>query len=547
MSDEPTELLTSPIERRSVNRFFVIGGPLGLAIAIIVSLWISHLRVTHTVSVQMEPQWQPGESLALRVQVTPETPTVPDEVSVKAEVEQGGQRHALSGLVEVAPGLSQGTVTVPSLTPGPATLHLRIEAPPLDPRDERIEIDVTEGRTPVAAEHMVSSSLSQYGDDSDLQPDKHKIDIRPRGRVLAGFDNELWLRVTDDKGAPWSGHASIALVDGQLGDHRGSAETPKVLWAGQTDAAGLASIHGVLGSEILRLRVELRAQPDAAEPLASRMIRLLSFAGAVNLRIDPLVTTESGQLEVLAAGLRAKRPVFVDVHGPDGAWIETFNPPIHGREPAKPWTPPASMSGLLQFEAYHYTNEPGESTAVARLWVLPSTGDLKPLIERQRDKLSVSRPDRTWDEARERGYLDALGRASLPTSAESSARTWLTSTLPIEVHGPPTLLRTRERDMGAMLDYKKAWAQGMRIFLLGGGGLFLVAMTILMIRSHRRDAEATLRELQQTTAGEEREAMEAMVHQSRRAALLHGLLMVVMMAGGVASAVLLLESFVWDF
>ena len=547
MSDEPIELLTSLIERRSVNRFFVIGGPLGLAIAIIVSLWISHLRVTHTVSVQMEPQWRPGESLALRVQVTPETPTVPDEVRVQAEVEQAGQLHALPGLVEVAPGLSQGTLTVPSLTPGPATLHLHIEAPPLDPRDERIEIEVTEQRTPVAAQHMVSSSLSQYGDDSDDQPEKFGIDVRPRGRVLAGFDNELWLRVTDAKGKPWSGAASIALVDGQLGDARGNADEPKVLWKGQTDAAGLASIHGVLGSEVLRLRVELRATPDAAAPLASRMVRLLSFAGAVNLRVDPLVVASEQELEVLAAGLRAKRPVFVDVHGPDGAWIETFNPPIHGREPAKPWTPPASLSGLLQLEAYHYTNEPGESTAVARLWVLPKSTDLKPLIERQRAKLSIPRADRTWDEARERGYLDALEQASLPTSAQSRARTWLASTLPIEVHGPPTLMRTRERDLGAMLDYKKAWAQGMRIFLLGGGGLFLVAMTVLMIRSHRRDAEATLRELQQTTEGEEHEAMEAMVEQSRRAALLHGLLMVVMMAGGVASAVLLLESFVWEF
>ena len=69
MSDDEIELLTSPIERRAVSRLFVIGGPLGLAIAIIVSLWVSHLRISDSVIVQTEPQWIPGESLALRFYV----------------------------------------------------------------------------------------------------------------------------------------------------------------------------------------------------------------------------------------------------------------------------------------------------------------------------------------------------------------------------------------------------------------------------------------------------------------------------------------------
>lgn len=559
MSDEEIELLTSPIERRSVSRLFVLGGPLGLAIAIMLSLWVSGWHVTHTVTVQTEPQWVPGEQLAIRVQVMPEGIDPPSSISASLTLEQGGRAHSLAALTEAGPGLLQGGVEVPSLTPGTATLVVHVEAPPWEPRDERIELEVVETRTPVEARHVVSSSMSQYADDSDPQPESHAFDVRARGRVLAGFDNELWLRITDAKGTPWSGPAAIRLVDGELGDARGNPDDPPVLWEGRTDAAGLASIHGALSSEVLRLEVEARSEVGSevgsedqpAKVLAKRRIRLVSFAGAVDLRIDPVTAAPGQEVEVLAAGLSAKRPVFVDVYGPDGAWVETFAPPVQGREPARSWTPPAGREGMLQLEAYHFTNEPGESTAVARLLVDPrppiDLGLLEPLVARQRATLSRPRLDRTWDETRERGYLDAISRRSLPPEAMASARAWLTGTLPIEVHGPPTVLRSRERDLAAMLETKQAWAMGMRIFLLGGGGLFLVAMTILMIRSHSRDAEATLRELKTLNQGVERELLEAHVEQARRSAMLRGLLMIVMMAGGVACAVVLLESFVWDF
>ncbi|MCA9654549.1 MAG: hypothetical protein H6712_34905 [Myxococcales bacterium] len=550
MSDDEIELLTSPIERRAVSRLFVIGGPLGLAIAIIVSLWVSHLRISDSVIVQTEPQWIPGESLALRVQLTPEGPDPAPQAVVTLEVEQGGERHPLPALADVGGGLLQGGVVVPSLTPGPATLCLHVEASPLPPRDERIELEIVGQRAPIEARHVVSTSMSQYADDSDPQPETHAIDLRPRGRVLAGFDNELWLRVTDAKGRPWSGPAAVRLVDGELGDARGDAEAPPLVWEGRTDEAGLASFHGVLSSEVLRLRVELRDEVDAAKVVAQRQLRLVSFAGAVHLRVDPELSSPGEAVEVLAAGLSAKRPVFVDVYDANGAWTETFQPPVQGREPPRPWTPPAGREGLLQLEAYHFTNEPGESTAVARLLVdprPPAEGAwLRALVERQRATLSLPRNDRSWDEARERVYLDTLAARSLGPEAQRSARAWLVGTLPIEVHGPPTVLRTRERDLAAVLDTKQRWAMGMRIFLLVGGGLFLVAMTILMVRSHARDAEATLRELQKLNEGAEREQLEAHVHQARRAALLRGLLMIVMMAGGLACAVLLLESFVWD-
>jgi hypothetical protein len=553
--NEEIELLTSPIERRSVGRLFVIGGPIGLAVAIVLSLWVSQLRVSNSVIVQAEPQWVPGETLALRVQVTPEVAQVPGPVRVEVAVEQGGQRHALASPSAVeAGGLAQGQVQVPALTPGPATLHLRVEAAPFSPRREAIAIEVVSARSPVAARHVTSTSLSQYADDTDPQPDALKIDVRPFGRLTAGFDNALLVRVTDPKGTPWSGPAAVRLLDGELGDHRGRRQDPPLVWEGRTNAAGLATLHGALSSDVLRLLVQLRAEGEPADPtkavLHERKVQLTSFAGAVHLTAEPVVAAPGQALEVLAAGLGAKRPVFVDAYGPDGAWIDTFDPPVLGREPPRAWTVPPGMTGLVQLEGYHFTNTPGESTAVARVLVgdapSGSAASRRAILERQRARLSLRRSDRTWDEARERGYLDALEQAALPPAALDMVERWGIGTLPVEVFGPPTLLRTRERDEAALLDHKRAWILGLRIFVFGGGALYLAAMGWLMLRGQARDARATLAELQSLAEGEERQALEHGVRQSRRASMARGLLVLTVMAVGLVIAVLALEVLVWE-
>jgi hypothetical protein len=551
--EEHIELLGSPIERRLVSRLFVIGGPLGLAVAIVLSLWVSQKRVTHAVVVQAEPQWVPGETLALRVQVTPEVAQTPGLTRVEVAVEQGGQRHALASPTPVEPGgMAQGRVEVPPLTPGPATLHVHIEAAPFPPRDETAAIEIVSARAPVAARHVVSTSMSQHADDSDPQPTALKIDVRPFGRVTAGFDNTLMVRITDANGGPWSGPVVVRLLDGELGEHRGRPQDqdPPVVWEGRTNAAGLATFSGALSSDVLRLLVQLRAEGDAGLVLHTRKIQLTSFAGAVQVLAEPIVVAPGGAFEVLAAGLGAKRPVFVDVYGPDGAWLDTFDPPVLGLEPARAWSVPPGLQGLVQLEGYHFTNAPGESTAVARVLVVDPAADataaLGAGIERQRARLSIARSDRTWDEARERGYLGALERGPLPAAALASAERWLLGTLPIEVHGPPTLLRTRERDEQALLEHKRAWILGLRIFVFGGGALYLLAMAWVMLRSHARDASATLAELRTLAEGPERESLEHAVRQGRRASMARGSLVMVLMAIGMVIAVLALETLVWE-
>jgi len=550
---EEIELLGSPIERRLVGRLFVIGGPVGLAVAIMLSLWVSQMHVTHSLIVQAEPQWVPGEMLALRVQVSSEGSQQPGPAQVEVAVEQGEQRHALTSPSPVDPGgMAQGRVQVPSLTPGPATLHVHVEAPPFPPHDEAIAIEVVSAREPVAARHMVSSSLSQHADDSGAQPEALKLDVRPFGRLIAGFDNELLVRITDASGNPWSGPAAVRLWDGELGNLRGRSQDgdAPLVWEGRTDAAGLAVLHGALSSDVLRLVVQVRAEGDPTKVLHERRIQLTSFAGAVLVTAEPIVAAPGGALEVLAGGLGAKRSVFVDVYGPDGAWIDTFDPPVQGREPARAWTVPEGVVGLVQLEGYHFTNAPGESTAVARVLVTDGsqegTASLRAGIELQRARLSLPRADRTWDTARERGYLDALERRALPPDALAAAERWVLGTLPVEVHGPPTLLLTREREEQQLLAYKRAWIMGLRIFVFGGGALYMIAMTVLMLRTQARDASATLAELQSLTQGSERESLEQGVRQAQRATMARGMVVVLAMAAGLVVAVLALEILVWE-
>jgi hypothetical protein len=187
---------------------------------------------------------------------------------------------------------------------------------------------------------------------------------------------------------------------------------------------------------------------------------------------------------------------------------------------------------------------------VARaLAVDPSAGPnaaLRAGLERQRARLSVSRSDRTWEEAREQGYLSALEQGPLPAAVLPTAERWVNGTLPIEVHGPPTLLRTRERDEAALQGHKRAWIMGLRVFVFGGGALYMIAMTWLMLRTQSRDASATLAELRSLSEGREREALEQGVHQARRATMARGMVVLFVMAAGLVIAVLALEALVWE-
>jgi len=548
--DAEHNLLSSPIERSVVNRAFVIGGPLALLVTIIVSLWVSWSHVRFFTVVQADQTWVPGQTRAVRVQVGSDRGYEPGEVDVTLTLEHAGTSTELGTLLAVGPGVAQGTVMVPAELPaGAATVRVHVPVEP-EPIDEVLAIELSTTPATRTPTHVVSSSLSQYADDTDPQPDNVKIDIRAHGRVQTGFDNAFFLRVTDASGRPWSGPVELLLLNGELAQRVGTSEAPVTLVRGTTDRLGLLRWNGELVSETVRLEARVMSTTVAGEVVAKRVVKLVSFAGVVTVAVDPEVADAGAEIELAALGLSGKRLIYVDVHDERGAWIETL-PPIAGRSLPRPWTlPEHPATGVMQLEAYDQPNAPGESAAVARLQVAQRGNEavsLRPLVDAQKEALSLPRVDKSFDETRERAWLDDVGALDLSSSEIVRLRGWLLGTLPVSVYGPPAAMSTRQRDLDAMAEFKRRWTIALRWVLLGGGGLFLLAMTLMMFRALERGAAQTRAELREIADEEDGDLVLAHVDRARRGAMLRGLGLIAVMAGALILAVLMLETMVWEF
>ena len=387
----------------------VIGAPAGLLFAILASLMISGWRVQHSAIVQVDTQWRPGEQLALRVHVQDgEGAGMPDAV-VQATLRRGEQAVALAEARDVTGGGStQATLRVPDWDAGPAELELDIRGGGQQFR-EVVPLTIDRARAARRGTVTISTSVKNWSDDTEPQPERLRIALRPLGRIAAGFDNALMVRVTDAEGVPQVGPIEVLLLDGEFGRKPDGADAgagPRVVARGTTDAQGLLRFDGPLNTDVVRFEVRVLAPPivvspppegcskceeaRAAEakaakagkrgkpgktdgatstgtaagtvapgtataagtvapgtvapgtvveppPLGSRKFRLVSFAGAVRVSAEPLALRAGTTLQINARALRAKKPVFVDLHGPDGAWVDTLAP-VTGRYSAWRWS-----------------------------------------------------------------------------------------------------------------------------------------------------------------------------------------------------------------
>jgi hypothetical protein len=595
----------------------VICAPLGLALAIFASFMIAGWHVTHSAMVQVETRWRPDETLALRVHVhDAENAGIPG-ASVRVGLRRGEQSLALGELRDVSgSGATQGTVHAPAWPPGPAELVLEIRGGAHEFR-EVVPIELVAAREAKRGELTISTSVKNWTDDTEPQPEHLRIALRPLGRLAAGFENTLLVRVTDLEGRPHVGPVEVHLLDGEFAAARGTRDAPVRIVRDSTDASGLLRFDGQLSTDVLRLEVRVpvpapvpaamsdapvaapcgkcgagdtavgratraaqaeaieraKAVPataagaggtatepgavpatepgavPATEPapawLGTRKFRLVSFAGAVRVTAEPLAVAPGGTLEIKARGLRAKRAVFVDVHGPDGAWIDTLEP-VLGPEPPRGWSVGALSPGFLQIEAYQFTTSPGESTALARVQITAGAPDtdaaLTPLFVQQRALLELGRVEKGFDRELERKYLDALERAEVAPVDVPLARAWLMGTLPVEVLGPPVALTTLARDHAELRARKQRWVTGLRWFILGGGGVFLLLTLLLIVLSHRQAAGRLTREIhgKDATATIAREIREA-----QRAVLLRAVAMMVTMGLGLVLTVIVLDKLLW--
>ncbi|MCA9699750.1 MAG: hypothetical protein KC431_19650, partial [Myxococcales bacterium] len=412
-----------------------------------------------------------------------------DGIVVTAALDDaGGRRHELGSLAAVGEGLNQGVIQVPSdAPPGPATLTLHFEPPAataVEPFDESLSVELVERRGERGGKQVVAQSILQWADDTDPHPADFRIDLRPDGRLLAGFHNRLFVRVTDPAGKPWAPkhvapEIQVLLISGEFAGELGSLDDPPVLYQGPVDRLGLASVAGELRSDVVRFEIRLRedvappapdpegkppeakppegesppsenppsenpdaqppegrdaeAAPPAQDPKSSkpalfggpkRRLRFVSHAGTVRIQTSTDLVSPGDPLTITVEALSTRRSVFVDVHGPDGAWLDTFTPPLRVPQD-RVWTVPSfspsadsgSAEGrdFLQFEAYQSVLRPEDSSALARVQLRPEgagadarKATLAPLIERQRKQLSLPRIDRQFEIGRERTYLSQV-------------------------------------------------------------------------------------------------------------------------------------------
>ncbi|MCA9714205.1 MAG: hypothetical protein KC468_05920, partial [Myxococcales bacterium] len=600
----------------------VLLAPLGIAVAIMLSLLVKGWAVSHSVIVQVEPAWIAGEPLGVRVHYVDgaRAGIEGSEVSLRLLDAAGEGVAELGTLREGAePGLIQGRFTAPAGSSGAGALELELRAPGRASVRERVDVTVDADRSARAGEHTISTSQLNWGDDTEPQPEAARLNVRPFGRLLAGFDNTLLVRALDADGRPHAGALEVALTDGEFMGQVGSSDEPPILFHGRADALGLVTLTGPFTSEILGLDLRLfpaedSAKDDASEetaeteaekkaekksekkaekiaekaektekaekiekaeksdganaettpgapsepaeagattpkPLASRHVRMVSFSGAVRAYAEPLAVRAGETISLGARPLRARRPVFVDLHGADGVWLDTLDPPLVGREPPRDWSTAGVAPGLLQLEAYHYFNKPGESAAVALFQV--TEGDpaepssLAPLLERQRARLDVARVEKDFDKELEQRYLKHLEGAAKSPEEVATARRWLTGTLPVHVFNPPAAMSTRTREEEALRITKRRWNLGLYWFLVLGGGGFLVLTTLLIMRSHGRMARATARALLGDSITDAEEL--AAIRQAQRAVLVRGGALIASMALGLVLAIVVLNKLVWEF
>lgn len=565
-----------------IHRVLMVLGPLGLAVAIVASLWSMSRHVERSVNVQVETQWIPGEQLALRTQlVGPDLAplTIPKAGSVSLRyLDTQGQAHELGELVAIGAGLSQGSLTAPALPPQSGQLELHYDLGPghkVEPFTETLAIELVDTRAADSGRQVVSEHMLQWADDTDEQPEGVRIDLRPAGRLLAGFDNRLFLRVTDPAGKPWKHEGAapkvqVRLISGEFGDRVGKLGDAPLLFEGTLDALGLADFPGQLSSDVVRFEVRL---PNEAK----RTLRFVSHAGTVRIQASTDFAHPGDTVKIAVEAISARKPVFVDLHSPDGAWVETVTPPLRVPQ-EREWVVPAALADTIaasqakrdaatlapfaQFEAYQSTLRPEDSSAFARIQIAPTgtprEAALPPLIERQRQQLSLPRVDKNFEIGRERAYLSEieaqLAAKTLDPAEIDRARAFLIGSLEAVVHGPPQSLNTRAREDAAMARFKQRWTLAIRWLMLGGGGLYIFVMSVLVWRNQRAFERRTTEALTLVEGSSERlDDEEMMADQSlaivgsRRQMLGRGIFTIALMVATLVLSVAMLEAMVWDY
>ena len=123
------------------------------------------------------------------------------------------------------------------------------------------------------------------------------------------------------------------------------------------------------------------------------------------------------------------------------------------------------------------------------------------------------------------------------------------------MHGPTQALNTRAREDEDLAQFKRRWALAVRWSLLGGGGLFILILTVMVWRNQRSLELQTNQALglgSHVHGGapidDEILADQSLaIVRARRQVLARGAFTIVLMIAALIMTVAMLESLVWKY
>ncbi|HGG57642.1 MAG TPA: hypothetical protein ENK31_07595, partial [Nannocystis exedens] len=157
---------------------------LGMALVILLSLWVAGWRVEQGIIAQVEGRWRVGESLALRVLHVDGDRRPHRGSRIRAHVIQGALDLPLGEFTDAAEtGVAQGRFVVPELALGRAALVFEVEGTELPPLRDAVAIEVVDERPPQRGDLTISTSNLNWGDNTQPQPEDVMIVVRSERRL----------------------------------------------------------------------------------------------------------------------------------------------------------------------------------------------------------------------------------------------------------------------------------------------------------------------------------------------------------------------------
>lgn len=586
---------------RTISTGLVVLGCLGLAAHLWTSLWVFQSRVGPSLRIEHPSALIPGSRSPLRVALRDaDLRPVAMDGAVKVFFSPGsGEKErdrVYLGTLEpfqmrdrAVASRAEGEVSIPpDLALGAGFLEFEVPEKDGGHWRRRCEIEVSSSIKARKPSVIRESAILRQADQSQDQPPGYRIEVRPVGDLRAPFRNQIWVRISDDKGEPVKGHIAVHLYHGQWksGPNHIKAQEAGLLLSSPLPKTGLAFFSGDLASETVGFELRYFAGEKARrakKATASRKVMLRAVPGGDQLVSPrPLVGADE-DIELIYRSLAPGRKASFDIHDADGRWLGRCGDPRPRGE--QKWRCPApkelgaAVAGLYHIEAHAGVRRVQPGVPFARLWVDGVDG-LDGVDEMdERDGEDANNSPKSGNKARRdpaktrarplppaalkwmrsfikewpveeqkplENYLRSIEAQRWEPPQWRQLTSWLISATPPALFAAPSVHDTFKSAGEELKAHKSRWALRLRIWLWGGGALYVLLVALWVYYSQRRYFEQVAQTLAIEGGEDEQNSHEAAKNLSRpsRAAVLRATGIVVILAGCLVLLALFMESLV---